>query len=277
MRMPRSVKKYPYGSTGVLVFVLTATVTPLYWMVASSLKSSPELAKIPVTLWPHALGFTQYSKLFAQSQIVHATLNSLFLALSTTVAVVIFGSCAAYAVTQLRFRARSQLLSVSLITQFLPQAATLLPVFIIWSRLHLVNSLPGVTLLYVAFQLPVSIWLLTGYFASIPQEVVDAAEVDGSGSVHTLVRIVMPMAAPGIAAVAIWCAIGCWSEFLFALILLNGESQSVPVIISGLIGEHSTDLGMLLAGATVATLPPLILFFFVQKYFANGLAGALKG
>lgn len=272
-----SLRRFPWAGAVVLGFVLLGTLLPVYWMVASSLKSSAELGRIPATLWPQGLSFEQYGKVFAEGSLLPATLQSLIIAISTTIFVVAFGCSSAYAVTHLRFRGTRSLLSLSLVTQLLPQAATLVPIFILWTNLGLVNQLPGVTLIYIAFQLPVAVWIITGHFAAIPREVLEAAEVDGSGSIRTLVRIVMPMAAPGIAAVAIWCIIGCWSELLFALVLLNGSNRTVPVALSGLIGEHTTDQGLLLAAATIAALPPLILFFFLQKYFSNGLAGAVKG
>lgn len=271
------LRRFPYPAALVLTVVSVLTLVPMYWMVSSSLKSSAELAEIPVTLWPRSLVPDQYEKLFSQSPIGRAAGESLLVALSTTAIVVIFGSGASYAVSHLRLRASKHLLGLTLVTQFLPQAATLVPIFTVWSQLGLTNRLSGVTIVYVLFQLPVAVWILTGYFASIPGEVIEAAQVDGSGSVGTLVRIVIPMAAPGVAAVSIWCVIGCWSELLFALILLNGESQTVPVTLSGLVGQHTTDAGLLMAGATIAALPPLVLFFVVQKYLANGLSGAVKG
>lgn len=277
MSVRRAARRFPYAGATVLSAILVFTLVPLYWMVASSFKSSPEMARIPVTLWPHTLSFDQYAKVFSEGSFPLATLKSLILALSTTVVVVILGSSAAYAVTHLNFGGRKQLLSLSLVTQLLPQAATLVPIFVLWSALGLVNRIPGVILIYIGFQLPVSIWIITGYFASIPREVIEAAHVDGSGSVRTLVKIVMPMAAPGVAAVAIWCVIGIWSELLFALVLLNGDNRTVPVALSGLIGEHGTDLGLLLAASTLVALPPLVLFFFLQKYFTEGLTGAVKG
>lgn len=270
-------RRFPWGAAIVLGLVLIGTLLPVYWMVSSSLKTSAEISRIPATLWPESLSFDQYTKVFEEGSLLPATLQSLIIALTTTVFVVVFGCASAYAATHLRFRGTRSLLSLSLVTQLLPQAATLVPIFILWTNLGLVNQLPGVTLIYVAFQLPVAVWIITGHFAAIPREVLEAADVDGSGSVRTLVRIVMPMAAPGIAAVAIWCIIGCWSELLFALILLGGTNRTIPVALSGLIGEHTTDQGLLLAAATLAALPPLILFFFLQKYFSNGLAGAVKG
>ncbi|WP_269939919.1 carbohydrate ABC transporter permease [Arthrobacter sp. HY1533] len=271
------IRRFPWLGAVVLGLVLIGTLLPVYWMVASSFKTSAELSRIPATLWPESLSLEQFTKVFEEGSLVPATIQSITIAIFTTFFVVIFGSAAAYAVTHLRFRWTKSLLSLSLVTQLLPQAATLVPIFILWTKLGLVNTLPGIVLIYVAFQLPVAVWIISGHFSAIPREVLEAANVDGSGTVRTLVRIVMPMASPGIAAVAIWCVIGCWSELLFALVLLSGENKTVPVSLAGLIGEHSTDQGLLLAAATLAALPPLILFFFLQKYFTNGLAGAVKG
>ncbi|MGW5188069.1 carbohydrate ABC transporter permease [Kribbella sp. NPDC004138] len=271
------VFRFPWGAGLVLAVVLAGTLLPVYWMVASSLKSAGELSAIPATLWPHSLSLDQYRKVLAEGSLFAATAHSLFIAATTTLLVVVLGCSAAYAVTHLRFRLGRTMLSLALVTQLLPQAATLVPVFILWTKLGLVNQLPGVPLAYVAFQLPVAVWIITGHFAAIPNEVIEAAQIDGSGSVRTLTWIVIPMAAPGIAAVAIWCVIGCWSELLFALILLGGDTHTVPVALAGLIGQHVTDAGQLLAAATLAALPPLVLFFFVQKYFSNSLAGSVKG
>jgi ABC-type glycerol-3-phosphate transport system permease component len=273
----RRVKRAPWTAGIVLGIVLAFTLLPLYWMVTSSFKSSGEIARIPATLWPQSFSLEQYGKVFAEGSLIGATGTSLIVSIATTFVVVVFASLAAYATTHMQYRGTRQVLSLSLITQLLPQAAVLVPVFILWSSLGLVNSLPGVVLVYFAFQLPVAVWIIHGHFRSIPSEVIEAADCDGSSRLNTLVRIVVPMAAPGIAAVAIWCLIACWSELLFALVLLGGATRTVPVALSGLIGEHTTDPGILLAAATIAALPPLLLFFFFQKYFSNGLAGAVKG
>lgn len=274
---PVRLRRFPWVAAVILAVILVGSLVPIYWMITSSIKSPEELNAIPATLWPHSFSLQNYTQALAQAPLLSATLQSAAIAAVTTVIVVVMGSAAAYAVVQLRFRAGRSMLSLSLVTQLLPQAATLVPIFILWTQLGLVNQLPGVMLVYVAFQLPVAVWILTGHFRSIPREILEAAQVDGSGSVRTLVRVVMPIAAPGMASVAIWCVIGCWSELLFALVLLNGTSVTVPVALSGLIGEHTSNQGVLVAAATLAALPPLILFFFLQKYFQNGLVGAVKG
>ena len=271
------LKRRPWLAGITLTLVLIFTLLPVYWMITSSFKTSLELASIPATLWPKELSLDQYDKVMEEGSLGAATIRSLVIALATTAAVVVLGSAAAYAVTHLRFSGRRSLLSLSLVTQLLPQAATLVPVFILWSALDLINQIPGVVLIYIGFQLPVAVWIISSHFATIPREVLEAAEVDGSGSLRSLLQVVMPMSAPGIIAVAIWCIIGCWSELLFALVLLSGNNRTVPVALAGLIGEHGTDQGLMLAAATLAALPPLLLFFLVQKYFTEGIAGAVKG
>ena len=277
MRASRRLRPFPWLAGVSLTVICILSLSPVYWMITTSFKSSNEIGSIPSSLWPRDFSLDQYRKIVENGSLLPATSRSLAVALSTMAIVVVLGSFAAYAATHLKFRARRQTLSLSLITQLLPQAATLVPIFVLWSRLGLVDTLPGLVLVYVAFQLPVAVWIITAHFLSVPTEVVEAASVDGSGSLRTLVRIVIPMAAPGVAAVAIWCMIAVWSEFLFGLVLLSGDNRTVPVALSGLIGEHATDSGLLLAGATIAALPPLILFFFVQRYFTSGIAGAVKG
>ncbi|ACQ81956.1 binding-protein-dependent transport systems inner membrane component [Beutenbergia cavernae DSM 12333] len=273
----RRTRRRPWGAGAVISVVLLGSLLPLYWMVATALKPTTEQAAIPATLWPHEMTLEQFGAVFENGTIPAASVRSLGIAVATTIAVVVLGSLSAYAATHLRFRASSSLLSMSFVTQLLPQAATLVPVFIMWRQLGLMDSLPGITLVYVAFQLPVAVWIITGHFASVPREVVEAASVDGARPLTTLFRIVVPMAAPGVAAVAIWCVIGVWSELLFALVLLSSNNQTVPVALASVIGQHTTNWGYLLAAASIASLPPLLLFFLLQKYFADGISGAVKG
>ncbi|QOR70833.1 carbohydrate ABC transporter permease [Ruania alkalisoli] len=273
----RRRRRRPWAAALVLGIIMLGTLLPAYWMVSTALKPAVEVASIPATLWPHDLSFEQFADVLADGAITSASWRSLLIAVLTTSIVVVLGSLSAYAATHLRFRAASSLLSMSFITQLLPQAATLVPVFILWRYLGLMDSLPGLILVYVGFQLPVAVWLITGHFAGIPCEVVEAASVDGARPATTLFRVIMPMAAPGVAAVAIWAVIAVWSELLFALVLLSSDNQTVPVALASVVGQHTTNWGYLLAAATVASLPPLILFFFLQKYFSDGISGAVKG
>ena len=185
----RRLKKAPWTAGIVLTLVLAFTLLPIYWMVTSSFKASREIARIPATLWPQSWSLEQFEKVFAEGSIVAATGRSLVVSAATTLLVVAFASLAGYAVTHMRYRATKQLMGLSLVTQLLPQAAVLVPVFILWSALGLVNSIPGVVLVYFAFQLPVAVWIISGHFRAIPGEVIEAADVDGSSRLNTLVRI----------------------------------------------------------------------------------------
>ncbi len=271
------VRRFPHVAAIVLTFACIGALIPPYWMLTISVKTSREIGTLPVTLWPETFSLEQFAKVAEIGSMTQAMLNSLLIAAATTLAVVLVGSLTSFALVQLKFRGGPHLLAMSLITQLLPQAASLVPIFMIWSALGLINHLPGIVLAYVAFQLPVAVWIIRGHFASIPAEIIEAAAVDGAKPLRVLLQIVMPMAAPGVAAVAIWCIIGCWSELLFALILFNQPGGTVSIALSSLLGEHSTDNGVVMAGATLATIPPLVLFFVLQKYFQSGLSGAVKG
>lgn len=270
-------RRFPWLAALIVALFTLITLAPIYWMVISSLKPSAELMRIPPTFWPETFTLQQYRLLAERAGIWRATGNSLVLALGTTAIVIVLGSAAAFAVTHLRYRRGRVLLGLSLITQFLPHAAVLLPVFVVWSALGLVNSLPGITLVYVAVQLPIAVWLLTGHFRAIPHEVIEAAQIDGASPVRTLLLVAVPMALPGIGAVAIWCIIAVWSELLFGLVLLSSHQRTVSVALASLIGENVTEMGIVMAGATIATLPPVIMFFLLQRFLTNGLAGAVKG
>lgn len=261
----------------VIVVALLGTFVPIYWMLSTAVKPSTEVASIPATLWPQSVTFSNFVDVWQDGTIPSASLRSLIIAVTTTACVLVLGSLSAYAATHLRYRYGGQMLTLSFLTQLLPQAATLVPIFILWRNLGLIDSLPGIVLAYIGFQLPVAVWIITGHFAAVPREVVEAAQIDGSSALRTLFSVVVPMSAAGLAAVAIWAIIGCWSELLFALVLLPGRLQTVSVALAGMVGQHTTNWGAVLAASTIAALPPLVLFFVLQRYFTDGIAGAVKG
>lgn len=265
------------GTYLIIVGCLFFALAPLYWMASSALKSGVELGSSPPTLYPHHLTLEQFRAVINGSTILSSLLTSAVIAVVTTVIVVCFGSAAAYAVTHWPFRGSRHFLIATLFTQLLPQTAVLVPVYLLWSRLGLAGSAIGATLAYIALLMPVAVWMLVGYFRSIPIELTEAGLVDGAGRLRVLCSIILPLATPGIAAAAIYTALACWSEFLFALVLLSNGSSTVTVSLAGLIGQHNTDLGQLMAASTFATVPPLLVFSVLQRYFVSGLTmGSVK-
>jgi ABC-type glycerol-3-phosphate transport system permease component len=258
----------------VVIFALV----PVYWMVASAFKSNSELASLSPTIFPQHPTLSQFTSVLRDGSIFRSLATSAVLATSTAAIVVVFGSAAAYVVTHWPFRGSRTVLLLTVFTQLLPQSAVIVPVYLLWTRFHLVGTSDGLGLIYVSLFLPVAVWMLTGYFESIPRELAEAGLVDGASRLRILVSIILPVARPALAAAAIYTALACWSEFLLALVLLPGNVQTVTVALASLIGEHSTNIGPLMAASTVAIVPPLFAFFVLQRFFMSGLTvGSVKG
>ncbi len=262
----------------VLVPGLLFVLVPIYWMVSSSLKTNPELGLLTPTWYPHQPTLDQFRNALGDGSLVASTVNSAVVAIPTTLIVLLLGSAAAYAVTQWPFPGVGGVLGLTLFTQLLPQTATLVPIYLLWSHLGLTGSVLGLGGGYSLLFLPVAVWMLIGFFRSIPLELTEAALVDGASRPRILWAIVLPIAVPALISVGAYTLIVCWSEFLFALVFLTSDSATVTVKLASLIGEHDPNIGPLMAASTVATLVPLAIFFVLQRRFVAGLTGgAVKG
>jgi multiple sugar transport system permease protein len=262
----------------VLAVGLLFALIPVYWMLSLAFKSTGEISDLSPTLFPHHPTFSQFRLVFAAGNIADSLVTSATIAAATTVLVVGLGSAAAYVVTQWRFRGARGVVVLTLITQLLPQSAVVVPVYLLWSRIHLAGHTSGLALVYLSLFLPVSVWMLVGYFQSIPAELTEAGRIDGASRLRILISIILPIVRPALAASAIYTALACWSEFLLALVLLSGNTTTVTVTLAGLIGQHGTDVGQLMAASTIATVPPLAAFFLLQRFFVSGLTvGSVKG
>jgi len=167
-------------------------------------------------------------------------------------------------------------IGLTLFTQLLPQTATLVPIYLLWNKMGLTGSVPGLALTYSILFLPVAVWMLVGFFRGMPIELTEAALVDGASRPRILWSIVLPLALPALISVGAYTLIVCWSEFLFALVFLSSDSTTVTVKLASLIGEHDPNIGPLMAASTVATLVPLVIFFALQRRFVAGLTGGVK-
>lgn len=259
---------------GVTVtLLLLFALIPVYWMVASSLKSDPELNQIEATLFPQQITFDQYRAALEQSPLIEALVLTTVVSVLTTVVVVLFGSLAAYAVTHWTFRGSKPFLGVTLLTQLLPQSAVVVPLYLLWSNLGLIGSPTGLAAVYVCLFIPVSVWMLVGFFRSIPLELTEAGLVDGAHPLRIFWSVILPVARPALAAVAVYTLIIAWGEFLFALVFIVGPRTTATVTLASLIGEHDPNIGPLMAASTLVCLPPLILFLAMQRQFVAGLTG----
>jgi ABC-type glycerol-3-phosphate transport system permease component len=267
----------PFRS-GALWLAVAALLFPLYWALVSSLAPDVRLFEAP-SLVPAHVSLDQYRALFGERDFLTPIRNSLVVAGATTVLAVALGTLCAYALARLPMRGKPALLAFVLAVSMFPQISIVSPLYLLLRDLGLINTYPGLVLPYLTFAMPLTIWLLTGFFRQLPGELEAAARIDGAGPWRTFYEIMLPLAWPGVVTTAILTFLYCWNEFLFALsFTLGPERYTVPVAIALFRGQYQVPWGEVLAGAVVATMPIALFVFVAQRRIVAGLtAGAVKG
>jgi multiple sugar transport system permease protein len=253
---------------------------PLIWLVSASIKSSQELAALDMSLLPRQFHWDNYAVALQKQGILRSALNSLIVALLSMVLVVVLSIPASYALARFKGRMRAVGVGWILVSQVFPVILIIIPLFVILRNAHLVDTLVGLVLVYTTFTMPFALWMLQGFVAAIPNELEEAAAMDGAGRFQTLRRIVFPLLMPGIVATAMFAFVAAWNEFFFALVLIQSpENYTLPVALKMFVGgEGKVALGPLAAGAVLATIPSLIVFSILQRRLTGGLlTGSVKG
>ena len=265
-------------SYAALAIAVLLVLFPIYWMIATSLKVPREIFRQP-SLVPLAPTINNYITLLTEKGFLVAIKNSLIVATTVTVISVLISSFAAYSMVRFRYRFRGVIGRLILFAYLTPTSRRVMPPAIVMAHLHLGNSLFGLILVYLTFSLPLSTWLLQGYFRSVPRELEEQGMVDGLTRFGALLRIVLPLSAPGIAAVAIFTFTGAWNELLLALVLITSDSQrTAPLALNYLITSDVLPWGPLMAGAVLSSVPLMILYFIAQRFMVAGMtAGSVKG
>lgn len=258
--------------------LLCVVVAPFYYVVTSSIKSPQEIIARAPTFIPRSFTWQHYEKLFRSSDFPTYLLNSLIVAALTMIISVVLSTLAAYGLYRLRLPGRDFLFRIILVTYAFPGVLLLVPLYGMLSALGLIDNQLALVIVNVTFTAPFAVWMLRAFFSTIPLELEEAAALDGASRLTALVRVILPLAAPGVASVAIFAFITSWTEYMFASVLIISDAnRTVPVGLAGIIGQYQVDWGLLLAGATVTMLPVLILFSLVGRNFVEGLtAGAVK-
>lgn len=266
------------GGWAGFVAILLALLFPLYWALRSSLSPEAQLFGTP-SLLPRGLVLDHYRALFAERSFWVPIRNSLVVAGWTTALCVSLGALAAYALARLRFRGKAPILAFVLAVAMFPQISIVSPLYLLLREVGLINTYPGLVLPYLTFAMPLTVWLLVGYFRQLPRDLEEAAMVDGASRLRVLREVVLPLAAPGLVTTAILTFLYCWNEFLFALSFTVGpERQTVPVAIALFRGRYQVPWGQVLAAAVVATVPVALLVLAFQRRIVQGLtAGSVKG
>jgi ABC-type glycerol-3-phosphate transport system permease component len=258
--------------------VIVLSGLPLLWMALASVTPERQLFEgTGLLTGPFVL--EHYRTLFAERDFWTPIRNSLIVAATTTFLSVIVGGTCAYALARLQVPGAGIILAFVLAVSMFPQISLVAPLYLLLREVGLINTYPGLVLPYLTFAMPLTIWLLVGYFRQLPPDLEDAAAMDGAGRWRTLVEIIAPVAWPGIATTGILTFVYCWNEFLFALsFTLGPERYTVPVAITLFRGQYQVPWGQILAAAMVATLPVMLLVALFHRKITQGLtAGAVKG
>ncbi|WP_217247147.1 carbohydrate ABC transporter permease [Streptomyces sp. AC602_WCS936] len=267
------------GQYAALLAYLVFLAFPFLWLISTAFKPPQELGSLHPTWIPENPTLDNFRQAFDEQPLLRAALNSLLAALGAAVIAVLIATPMAYVMARHRGRLARAATGWVVVSQAFPFVLLIIPLFLVLKNLRLINSVPGLVMVYVVWSLPFALWMLAGYVRAVPAELEEAAAVDGAGRLRTLVSVTAPLLAPGIVATALFAFITAWNEFFFALVLLKTpEKQTLPVILTHFIGaEGVADLGPLAAAAFLATLPSLVVFALIQRRITGGmLAGAVK-
>ena len=268
----------------VLTYLLLAIATvfsifPIFWMVSVSLRPNVDIFRIPPAWIPRHFTGEAYEQILATAQYVRTFANSYFTAFMVTCVSLGFATLGGYAFSRFDFRGNRVIQLLIIATQMIPPVSLVIPYFIMIVGLKLYNTYLGLIVTYTAFVLPFSTLMLTSYFNTIPQDLEEAAMVDGCTRMGSLVRVVLPLMLPGLAATGVYAFLLAYNEFLFAVTLTQSPNMRlVPVAIAMLVGEHAYQWNVMMALSALASVPVLAMFLFLQRYLVSGLTvGAVKG
>ncbi len=257
--------------------ILAWTLFPIYWITTASFKTELSLYARPPQ-WLFSPILENYRLVLTNIPFAHYLANSLVIAIGTTIGSIVLGTLAGYGFARFRFRASAAVRFLVLVTRMAPRMVLVVPYYLMMQRLGLLDTYTGLVIAYVSFALPFSIWLLIGFFVDVPLEVEEAGLIDGCTPLGVLLRIVIPIAAPGLVVAAIFAFLASWNEFLFALILSGVDAKTLPVVIAGLNTDAGPLYGEMSAAAVMVMLPNVVMTLVLQRYLVKGLTlGAVKG
>src|SRR3954471_18970623 len=262
----------------ILAYVAFA-LFPLYWLLKVSVTPNDLLYTEGVRMWPSRTSFEHYVFALQHSDFPKFFENSVIVSGSTAFIVTILASLAGYALSRFQFRGKYWIVVLMLLTQMFPLVMLVAPIFKMLSPLGLTNSLTGLIVVYSAFNVPFSTFLMQSFFDGIPKDLEEAAMIDGATRFTAFRQIILPLTLPGIAATLGFVFTAAWSELLFALMLINGnDAATFPVGLLTFVSKFSVDFGQMMAAGVLALIPACLFFLFIQRYLVQGLtAGAVKG
>ena len=258
--------------------ILAFALLPWLWMVLSSLRPDAELTQTPIRIIPGALTLVNHIELLQRTSFLQNMRDSLVVACGAVTLGLLLSLPAAYAFSRFRFPGRTVLRVQFLVINMFPVVLLILPLFVLFRELGLLDTYYALILGYATFTLPFAIWLMTSYIEGIPPDLDEAAAIDGATRMQVLRLVILPLVVPGMVAVGIYLFIASWNEYLFALMLAGRNVRTVTVALQLFIGENEIHWGLLTAGGTLVALPAVLLFLLIQRRLVGGLTGgAVKG
>ncbi len=263
---------------GTILFFLLLIGLPFWWVISGSIKLPQEIIARDPTLVPHSFTVQHYAKLLDASAYPTYLVNSMIVGVASAILTVLLAVPAAYAFFRMEFPFREGMYRAILLAYAFPGVIVLIPIYGLFAQFGLVDNLFALVIINTTFALPFSIWMMRSFLATVPRDLEEAARMDGAPTLVILRRILVPLILPGVAAVGIFAFISSWTEYLFASVLiLSDANRTLPVGFAGIIGQYQIDWGLLLAGASLAILPVVIIFSFIGRAFVSGLTdGAVK-
>lgn len=274
----------PSGRTGTvlshtyLILFSSVSLFPLVWLLVSAFKKSSEMLNNPTSILPKQWTLDNFRKVLFALQFTINIKNSVIIALSTTVIAVVISSLAAYGIVRFFPKLGNAMTKVLITTYMFPSIMLVIPYAVVMARLQLTNTRLGLVLIYLSFSVPYAVWLLVGFFKTVPIGIEEAARIDGANKIQVFRIVVLPLVAPGLVATSIYVFINAWNEFLYALILMSSSDKTtISVAVKTLEGSDILDWGTLMAACAVVVVPSIVFFCIIQNKISSGLSdGAVK-
>ncbi len=261
-----------------IILLMIFLLFPFYWTFVTSVKPEEELYGKIVTYWPKTFVVDAYGKLFVDFNFLKPMINSLIVALSTTMLTLVVSVSAAYAFSRYSFKGKKFIMALFLTNNMFPTVLLLIPLYAMMRKLNVLYTPGSLILAYTTFTIPFSVWMITGFMNDLPGSLEEAALVDGANRAYAFIKIILPILTPSIVATGVYVFMQSWNEYTFAVMFTNEGNRTIPVALKNLIGQLGVQWDLITAGGIITIIPICIMFFFAQKRLVEGLtAGAVKG